>query len=168
MIGPESTGKSTLSEALAKELNTVWVKEYAREYLEERNGVYQESDLLNIAGGQIAAEDREMLKANKYLICDTDLNVIKIWSEHAYNGCQWRILQSIAERGYDFYLLTSIDMPWQEDPLREHGNEKMRLYFYKQYHDLVINSGIPFALIKGSETERLAQAINVLAQYFNQ
>lgn len=166
VIGPESTGKSTLSKALAKAFHTEWVREYARTYLEQKKDKYCEEDLLAIAKGQIDAEEKAMLKANKLLICDTDLYVIKVWSEHAYNACHWQILQSIAERRYDFYLLTAIDMPWQEDPLREHGEEKMRSYFYKQYLDLVMNSGVPFAMIKGNEEERLQQAIAILVQQF--
>lgn len=166
IIGPESTGKSTLSEGLANAFQTVWVPEYARAYLENKPEKYQQEDLIHIAEGQLTCEEKAFSKAHRLLFCDTDLYVLKVWSEHAYQNCDWRILQQIANRKYDFYLLTSIDMPWEDDPLREHGDEKMRTYFYKQYLDIVVNSGVPFALIKGSKEERLKQAMNVLMEYF--
>ncbi|MCD6063539.1 MAG: ATPase [Flavipsychrobacter sp.] len=165
VIGPESTGKSTLSEALAESLQTVWVPEYARGYLEKRHGTYDEADLLQIAKGQLALEDNLFKKASKTLICDTDLYVIKVWSEHKYGRCHQWILDQIASRKYDLYLLTDIDFDWQDDPLREHPSAEMRQYFHKIYRDIVINSGVPYALISSTPEERLKaalQAINAL------
>ncbi len=159
MIGPESTGKSTLSEALAAALHTVWVPEYARQYLENIQRPYTENDLPLIAKGQIESEDALLEKADQYLICDTDLYVIKVWSEHSYGRCHASILQEIATRKYDLYLLTSIDMPWSADPLREHGTVEMRQYFYNLYKDIVIQSGVPWVAINGSEEERLKKAL---------
>ena len=159
VIGPESTGKSTLSEALATELHTTWVPEYAREYLEQLGRPYQENDLRKIAECQIAHEDRLLPQASKYLICDTDLYVIKVWSEHSYGQCHAAILEAIASRKYDLYLLTGIDMPWSPDPLREHGATEMRKYFYNIYRDIVIQSGITWAEINGNEEERLKKSL---------
>lgn len=162
VIGPESTGKSTLSAALAKALNTVWVPEYARQYLEELGRPYEEADLLEIAKGQLAQEDKLAQQAHKYLICDTDLYVLKVWSEAKYGYCHKEILQSIAERKYDMYLLTYIDVLWQDDPLREHPAAHEREYFYKQYRDIVQQSGVPWADIRGNEQERLKTALDAI------
>jgi len=162
VIGPESTGKSTLSKAIASELNTVWVPEYARTYLEALHRPYEESDLLQIAKGQLASEDNLLQTAHDYLICDTDLNVIKVWSEHSYNHCTPWILEQIAARQYDLYLLTYIDVPWEEDPLREHADDTMRHYFYNLYKDIVVNSGIPWQNIKGNEQQRLETALQAI------
>ncbi|MES2479728.1 MAG: ATP-binding protein [Bacteroidota bacterium] len=166
VIGPESTGKSTLSKALAKQLNTVWVPEYARTYLEQQGQEYQYEDLLAIAKGQITTEDELAQKANKYLICDTDLYVIKVWSEHKYGKADAFILETIAQRPYDAYILCDIDMPWDEDPLREYPEPEMRRYFYHMYQDIVVQSGKPFIIVRGSEKERLAQAL--AAPWFKQ
>jgi NadR type nicotinamide-nucleotide adenylyltransferase len=162
VIGPESTGKSTLSEALAKQLHTVWVPEFARNYISSLQRPYTEDDLLAIAKGQLLSEDTLLQKANKYLICDTDLNVIKVWSEHKYNRCHKWILEQIAERKYDLYLLTFIDVTWQSDPQREHPNLEMRQYFYNIYLDIVQNSGIPWTEIRGTHEERLQSALNAI------
>ncbi|SFV28816.1 AAA family ATPase [Thermoflavifilum thermophilum] len=162
VIGPESTGKSTLSEQLAAHLHTVWVPEYAREYLNQLNRPYEEADLLAIARGQIETEDRLFHQANRFLICDTDLYVIKVWSEHKYGNCHPWILHQIARRHYDLYILTYIDIPWTYDPQREHPQPEMREYFFRVYLDIVINSQVPWILVKGNPTERLQIALNAI------
>jgi NadR type nicotinamide-nucleotide adenylyltransferase len=162
VIGPESTGKSTLSEQLAAYYKTTWVPEYAREYLEQLGRTYQQEDLLQIAKGQLVKEDKAIKQANQFLFCDTDLYVIKVWSEHKYGKCDRWILEQIAQRKYDLYLLTYIDVPWQEDPQREHPQPTMREYFYHIYQDIIINSGTSWADIRGNKTERLQKAINII------
>ncbi len=162
VIGPESTGKSTLSKALAEALGTLWVPEYARTYLEQIQRPYTEHDLLVIAKGQLMLEDTYAEKTTGPLICDTDLNVIKVWSEHKYQRCDSYITRQIAERKYDLYLLTGIDLPWQPDPLREHPDEAMRQYFYNIYQTIVTQSGVPWFPVNGNENERLEKALGYI------
>ena len=157
ILGPESTGKSTLSAALSAALGTGWVPEYARVYLENLGREYGEEDLYEIAWGQLMAESGTA--PGRYLICDTDLYVLKVWSEAKYGRCHRKILEWLAAARTDLYLLTDIDMPWAEDPLREHPHPAERAYFYHQYKDIVQNSGTPFAIISGDEETRLAQAL---------
>ena len=166
VIGPESTGKSTLSEMLAKQLKTVWVPEYAREYLEKLGRPYTEDDLLQMAKGQMGSEDDLAARAGKLLICDTDLQVIKVWSEHNYGSCHKWILEEIATRQYDLYLLTYIDVLWEDDPLREHPEEGHRHYFYKIYRDIVQHSGLPWADIRGNMGQRLSTALEAIKQHW--
>lgn len=162
VIGPESTGKSTLSEGLAKALHTIWVPEYARSYLEDLGRGYNEKDLLDIAKGQLQQEDKLETKANQYLICDTDLYVVKVWSEARYGYCHSEILQEIAGRKYDLYLLTYIDVLWTDDPLREHPEPHERACFYRQYAEIVQNSGVPWVDVRGDEQQRLAISIEAI------
>ena len=152
VIGPECTGKSELSEYLAGEFNTVWVREYAREYLEGLNKPYNAVDLPRIAAGQLSLEDNMAAQANKVLICDTDLYVIKIWSLFKYGYCDQEILDAIAERKYDLYLLTYIDIPWEYDPQREHPDQRESLYAL--YLDEMRNQNVPFAEIRGNREQR--------------
>ena len=159
VLGPESTGKSTLSQKLAAHYNTVWTPEYAREYIENLSRPYEQHDLLAIARGQLQLEDEKAQQASNLLICDTDLYVIKVWSEHKYGQCDPQILEQIASRRYDLYLLTYIDIPWENDPQREYPDPQMREYFYRIYRDIVMNSGVPWADIRGSYAEREAKAI---------
>lgn len=165
VIGPASTGKSTLSSQLANELNTLWVPEYAREYLECIDRDYTEDDLLQIAKGQIASEDALVAKANSLLICDTDLHVIKVWSESKFGRCDKWILEEIARRSYDMYLLTYIDVNWEDDPFREPDELSGRHYFYNIYRDIVQHSGLPWADIQGNEEERLAAALEAISKH---
>lgn len=162
IIGPESTGKSSLSEALSRHFKEPWVPEYAREYLEALGRPYQYDDLLQIARGQIHNEELVARQAEELLFCDTDLRVIKIWSEHKYGKTDPWIRQQIQERAYDLYLLTDIDIPWQEDPLREHPDPGLRLHFKAQYEKELETSGIPWVTISGSEGNRLESAIQAI------
>lgn len=167
VIGPESTGKSTLSEQLAAHFNTEWVREYAREYLENLDRAYEQDDLLQIAEGQLRLEDETAARANNLLICDTDLQVVKVWSEAKYGDCDPRILEMIAQRQYDLYLLTYIDIAWTDDPLREHPLPSEREYFYNIYRDIVMNAGIPWADIRGDYEQRLKTAVEAVEFILN-
>lgn len=152
VIGPECTGKSELSEYLAHEFQTVWVEEYARQYLRELNRPYEQEDLRLIAEGQLLLEDNQTPLANKLLICDTDLYVIKIWSVFKYGQCDSMILDVIAQRKYDLYLLTYIDIPWEYDPQREHPDQRQELY--SLYLDEMKNQSVPFLEISGDRAHR--------------
>lgn len=162
VIGPESTGKSTLSQDVAAALNTLWVPEFARDYLENIGQNYVEDDLLNIAQGQLALEDDFAQKAATHLICDTDLYVIKVWSEARYGQCHRYILEEIARRPYHLYLLTYIDIVWEDDPLREHAHPNERSYFYHQYRDIVQQSGVPWVDVRGDRDHRLQTALQAI------
>lgn len=164
VIGPESTGKSTLSKSLAEYFNCPWVSEYAREYIERLDRPYEYDDLLEIAKGQINEEEEAIIKSENILICDTDLHVIKVWSQHKFGKVHPWIAQQITERKYDLYLLTDIDIPWQNDPQREHPEQEQRNHFFEIYRNIVIDSGIPYKIISGSVEERLDKSIEFIEE----
>jgi NadR type nicotinamide-nucleotide adenylyltransferase len=121
IIGPESTGKSSLCEQLARHFKTVWVPEYAREFIAANNNQYACSDLLTIAKGQIANEERIVPQAkNGYVFIDTDMYVMKVWDEFVCNKCEPYILEQLAQRKYDYYLLCDVDLPWTADEMWEY------------------------------------------------
>ena len=163
VIGPESTGKSTLCEQLADYYKTVWCPEFAREFLMERNGRYNYEDLLNIAFGQVELEDNLVTEANNgiYFI-DTDMYVMKVWCEVAFEQCHTWILKQIAQRKYDLYLLCDVDLPWTKDELREYPDLAFRKRLFNMYKDIVINCGCKWAIISGRDTERLQTAVNII------
>jgi len=165
IIGPESTGKSTLTQALAEAYNEPWVEEYARAYLEDIGQGYTYEDLLKIAQGQLALEEEKSRTAGRLLFCDTDLHVIQVWSNHKFGKTHPWVLQQIQERTYDLYFLTAIDIPWQEDPLREPPDPAMRQHFFNTYHTLLKASKTPFEVISGTPDERLNQAIQHLKSF---
>lgn len=157
VIGPECTGKSVLSAFLADHFQTVWVREYAREFIEGLNRPYNENDLLAIARGQLKLEDEAARNARGVLFCDTNLYVIKVWSEFKYGYTNPEILKLMEHRHYDLYLLTNIDIPWMEDPQREHPHRREELY--SVYLQEMKNQHVPFVEVKGSGTERLHDAL---------
>lgn len=165
IIGPESTGKSTLTAALAAHFGEPWVPEYAREYLERLDRSYQFDDLLSIAKGQLELEDRMLKSANEFLFCDTDLHVLHVWSESKYKKVHPWIQAQIAARKYDLYLLTDIDIPWEPDPQREHPDPEMRTYFFNWYRALLEQNGTPYGIISGNNRERLSRSIDFIEKY---
>ncbi|WP_339924828.1 ATP-binding protein [uncultured Cyclobacterium sp.] len=168
IIGPESTGKSTLSQQLAAHYGEPWVPEYAREYIEQLDRPYTYEDLEAIARGQVILEDEKAEKAENKLFCDTDLRVIKVWSEHKFKETHDWIKQQIQTREYAMYLLAAIDIPWREDPQREHSDPAMRRYFMEVYKNEVRTSGLPWKIISGGEEHRLKTAIEFIEKSFDQ
>jgi len=166
VIGGESTGKSTLCADLALKFQTFWVPEYARAYLETLGRPYKESDLLLIAKGQLQHEDHYDSLASRFLFCDTNLMVIKVWSEYAYGQVHPDIEELHRQRHYDAYLIAAPDFPWQPDPLREHPEEHLRHFFFRRYVDLVGESGTPYCIVQGSETNRLQKSVHFLESIF--
>ena len=131
VTGPESSGKTTLCNALSKHFNLPFSKEYAREYLNTLKRDYNPDDLLKIAKGQLQTE-------NGLQILDTDLITLKIWSEYKYGSCDNWILTQIEKQKPEnrFYLLCSPDIPWQADKQRENPNNREELFeIYKQELD---------------------------------
>lgn len=165
VIGPECTGKSDLSAFLATHFKTEWVPEYARGYIDNLVRPYVQSDLLTIAHGQLRIEDEFARSSNKVLICDTNLYVIKVWSEFKFGNCDPEILNHIATRKYDLYLLTYVDIPWESDPLREHPHKRQELYDI--YVREMQNQQVPFLEIKGEKDTRRAAAVKAVERILN-
>jgi nicotinamide riboside kinase len=185
IIGPESTGKTILCEQLAAHYNTEWIREYAREYLAKNGTGYAFEDIYEMAKGQMQLEDDfvtewhiargKELNKKKYkltgpaashlgypLFIDTDLYVMKVWSEVAFNKCDNRILTRIARRSYDLYLLCDTDLPWVKDPLREYPEIETRKKIYRYYKDAMVNQKTDWADISGSPEERFEKAVKAV------
>ncbi len=178
VIGPESTGKSTLCEKLAAHYNTIWVKEYAREYLLKNGTDYTVENLLDVAQGQLRLEEEGIqqlehkLKTENTnspftihhspLFIDTDQYVMKTWCEFVFGKCHNWILNQIVERKYDLYLLANVDAPWVKDELREYPDFITREKLYHHYKDIMVNQKVPWVDISGDYEERLQKAIGAV------
>lgn len=150
LTGPESTGKTTLAQSLALELELPLVKEFAREYLSE-NINYSYDDLAKIAKGQLESE-AEAFEQNSTIICDTDLITIAIWSLYKYKKCEQWILDACQPKPSDIYFLCGTEIPWESDPLRESPNERLELYTL--YKNMLEKLESKFFEIAGSPDER--------------
>jgi NadR type nicotinamide-nucleotide adenylyltransferase len=162
LFGPESSGKTTLSRQLARHYNTVWAPEFAREYLQEKwnneRKICEKSDLIPIAVGQMNLENSLAKKADKLLICDTDLLETKVYSEEFYGGVVDGTLNKAAHKNeYDLYLLTYIDTPWEEDDLRDRAAQ--RLEMFTAFENALKKHKKNYILLKGGKETRLKNAI---------
>ncbi len=174
ILGPESTGKSTLCEQLAQHYETRWCPEYARTWLLQNGTQYSFEDLLTIAEGQLQLEDEytnqlenESLPllengGNIPLFIDTDMYVMKVWGEFVFGKCHRFVLDNILKRKYDLYLLCDVDLPWTKDELREYPDIKTRQTLFRMYQDLLINQSTPWSLVTGTGEERLRSAIRAV------
>ncbi len=167
LFGPESTGKTTLSRQLATHYNTLWVPEYAREYLQNKWDREQKpcepKDLLPIAKGQIASENKLSEKVTQLLICDTDLLETKVYSEAYYLGsCDSELEKYALQNTYDLYLLTYIDVPWEKDDLRDKPDQRKKMFTY--FKNALDENNRPYVIIKGTKEERLKMAIKEIDQ----
>jgi len=160
ITGPESSGKTTLSELLNKYYkDSVLVSEFAREYLNKLNRKYQYSDLLKIAKGQKEKELIEKKNNNKIIISDTTLQVIKIWSLEKYKKCDPWILNN--EGIYTHHLLCKPDFKWKPDPLRENPFDRDRLF------DIYLKdlNKKPFTIVSGKKKSRFITAKKIIDHY---
>jgi NadR type nicotinamide-nucleotide adenylyltransferase len=162
ITGPESSGKTTLTQALAKHFKTDYVPEYARQYLEAKNSDYVKDELLIIAKGQIRIEDEYQQMNKPLIICDTSLEVIKVWSEWKYSNCDPFIEEQARLRLPNLFLLLKPDFPWQPDPLRENPDDRTELFAY--YQKLLKGYKTNVVEIIGSSKERLLTAIEAIDQ----
>jgi NadR type nicotinamide-nucleotide adenylyltransferase len=164
ITGPESTGKSSLAEELAGHYRTTWVREFAREYLDRLGRLYVYDDLKSIAMGQLEMEISEEARAREYLFCDTELFVIRIWSEHKFGKTDPWILDQLQHHTYDLYLLCDIDLPWMQDPLREHPH--LREYFFNIYVNALEDARVQYEIVRGKGRDRLNHAIAMIEDHF--
>lgn len=164
MFGPESTGKTTLAIQLSDHYKTAWVPEFARDYLQEKWNKKQEictvDDMLPIAYGQAKLENEKLDQATKFLFCDTNLMVTKVFSEVYYNYCDPLLDKAAQEHDYDLFFLTDIDVPWEKDDLRDRpsGRESVFSVFKKS----LIDNHKPFITLSGDKALRLNKAIKII------
>jgi len=184
IIGPESTGKSTLCEQLAEHYHTLWCPEYAREYLLEHGMDYTYHDLLTIAKGQVALEEKYIRLTgqssqsiapdkpggdsrltthdSRLHFIDTDMYVMKVWCEFVFGKCHQYVLDQIGERKYDLYFLCNVDLPWTPDELREYPDLETRQKLYEIYKNMMTNQSVPCVEISGDSEKRFVTAVRAV------
>ena len=164
LFGPESTGKTTLAKQLAAHYDTVWTPEFARDYLQQKwdreQKICDVNDMLPIAYGQVQLENENVAVANKFLFCDTNLLVTKVFSEVYYNYCDPLLQKAAQEHEYDLFFLTDIDVPWEKDDLRDkpEGRESIFAVFKQS----LIDNNKPFITLSGDKELRLKKAITII------
>ncbi|MGL4768203.1 MAG: AAA family ATPase [Formosimonas sp.] len=164
IIGPESTGKSSLAQALAAHFNGNWVREFARDYLTEHGTDYSFADLLTIAQGQLTLEDAAVREPAPYLFLDTDMHVMHVWSTFVFGQEHEWIERERRTRQYDMYLLACPDLPWTRDHLREYPDLETRERLYLIYRDILLNQTTPWAEVRGIGEARVQCAVEAVSR----
>jgi NadR type nicotinamide-nucleotide adenylyltransferase len=160
VVGPESTGKSTMSAYLASHYHTIWIPEYARGYCEKLTEPPTWQDEINMFHGQLALEAELLPKANKLLICDTTFITVKIWSDQIFGKSPQEVVDELPKHPYDLYLLLDIDLPWQDDPLRDFPH--MREHFMNVWHKELQALNARYVLISGTGEDRYISAVEAI------
>ncbi|MDI9338453.1 MAG: ATP-binding protein [Alphaproteobacteria bacterium] len=169
IVGPECTGKSSLSSQLATHYNTLFALEYGRIFLENNDKKISNNDLIYIGKQQLNIEMELLNNPNifnkQFVFFDTGMWTMKVWFEWVFDACPTFILDAINAINYDAYLLCYPNLPWESDGIRECFDFNERVKIYQCYLDIVINTNKPFVLINSSYN-RYNQALQFLNHYF--
>ena len=168
ITGPESTGKSTLADKLARHFEVDFIPEYSRTYLENFEGHYTENDVVEIAKGQYNLILEEEKKNPEILLADTETIVCKIWVEYVFKHSNETIDEILKKQDFDLYLLCDIDLPWVYDPLRENPNIEERKELFDIYKNTLTKMNVPFEIVSGDDEERVNDAINIINKYHHE
>jgi NadR type nicotinamide-nucleotide adenylyltransferase len=168
VLGAESTGTTTLSRALAAELDTTWVPEYGREYSARKvargESTWRSDEFTHIAAEQTRREDEAARAANRVVVADTNAFATRLWHRR-YLGGESAEVRAIAEAGRcDLYLLTGDEVPFVQDGLRdgEHIRHEMHTWFVEALEA----EPTPWKLLRGSHEARLEEALEAVSSLF--
>ena len=160
LIGPESTGKTVLAQQLAEHFNTQWVPEFARSYIEKLDRSYTAEDILVVAKEQWKEETELLKTARRFIFSDTEMITSKVWCQDVFGFCHEWIPDNLAKEKHDFYLLTSPDIPWVKDAVRE--NPERREHFFERYQQELMQLGAAFEIVSGKGEERFQNALSAV------
>lgn len=164
VVGPESTGKSVLTAQLAEAFDTIYIPEFSREYCKGLNRNYTLQDEVNIFWGQLALEKELIENAKNGLVfCDTMVLTVKIWSDYLFSGTPSNLLEEIDNQHYDLYLLMNIDLPWEDDELRDFPH--LRTYFMNIWHRELKAISANYEVVSGRGSERFENAKRIVDSF---
>jgi nicotinamide riboside kinase len=163
VTGPESTGKSVLSEQLARYYGAVWEPEYARQYLTGKSS-YCYEDVEHIARAQIARY-HELSRRQGLVFLDTWLIITRVWFLWSYKYVPEWLDTALGACNIDLYLLCRPDIPWVPDPLRENGGDSRKELFDIYRNELVARQ-LPFVEVAGQGDARFQLAVSEIQRRF--
>ena len=166
ITGPESTGKTTLTKFLADYFQAPYSEEYSRQYLQQNGPDYSYQDLDMIAEGQFRSQATVIHKANEVVFFDTDLTVIKVWSQVRFGKVSDVVNELYLGQSVDLFLLPFYDVPWMYDPLRESPRTRKQLFML--YLQELNSHGANYQLIRGNMFDRNFSAIHSVRAELNQ
>lgn len=172
LIGPESTGKTTLAMQLAQHFRTTWAPEFTRLYLEAKSAIYPESrldellkvdDIESLILGQMAQEQHLSIQARELLFCDAGTFSTEVYAQHYFGYTANWIREANTKNHYDLCLLCAPDLPWEADWQRVEPDRREELFnLFKTYLE---NRKAKFYIIEGHKDQRAKQAIQYLEEW---
>jgi len=161
VTGPESSGKSSLCQALSEQLNLHWVPEYARNYLEKKGPQYDWEDLVKMYAGHLSAQEKALYE-HPYtpIIFDTDSINYAVWSQRVFGEILELLSRAMQKEKKHIYLVCYPDLAWEKDPFRENPDD--RLEIMEEHLEWIEKLERPFAIVKGQKEERLKNALDAL------
>ncbi|MBP6335063.1 MAG: ATP-binding protein [Bacteroidia bacterium] len=165
LIGPESSGKTSLCKLLSAHYNTAFVPEYSRSYVEKLNRNYTEEDVLHCIQEQFNTEKSIIQNKYKIIFVDTDAIMGKVWLEDVFKKCPQWVEEIIQQFPYDLYLLTFPDLEFEADPVRE--NPHRLGFFFDWYESELIKRKLNYRVVKGSSTARFENALQFVEELFH-
>jgi nicotinamide riboside kinase len=166
LTGPECTAKTTLTTELSLRYGSVYISEYAREYIENLNRQYTYEDVVHIAMKQVELMETFSKQSGKLLFLDTYLIITKIWFKRVYGRMPYWIDSEIQKTKNDLYLLCKPDIPWKIDSVRENGGE-MREILFNDYENELRLAGLNYAIIDGQGVERIENAMKKVQEFLS-
>lgn len=160
VIGPESSGKTTLSRRLADHYRTTYVTEFARGILTSEGRDWLPSDTTTIAKAQQVGEAMMARRANRVLFCDTNLFAVGLWSERLFGQPPDWVRDANRSDPTDLYLLTAPDLPYVGSATYDEPQE--RLAFHSRCVGELTRLGRRFVHISGAADDRFAQAVDAV------
>jgi len=157
VTGSECTGKSTLTDMLAKYYGVPYVEEYLRKYFVEHDGELTLEDAVPIAKGQLESELAVEAKRPPFLLCDTNMLSSAVYNKYYYKKNPEWIETALGERVYTLYILCGIDIPWEDDGQRDRPLERGRMQ--KLFKKELENRCASFVEVQGTRQERLTCAV---------
>ena len=161
ITGAESTGKSTLTESLANFYKVPFVKEFAREYIENLNRPYNYQDVIFIAEKQIEQLNKLKASTEPFIFVDTWLIITKVWLEIVYNKIPDWLEKEIQISNIELFLVCDIDLPWIPDPVRENGGEKRQM-LQNKYIENIKKYNFNYKIVNGKNQARFNNALKYL------
>lgn len=163
LLGAESTGKSTLAAALAAHYRTVWVPEYLREFVEEKQRTPQEPEQFLIANTQLEREDDSARDANTLLFCDTTPLMTSVYSQFYFGSTDTALTNLVRVHRYDYTIVTEPSTPWIADGLQRESDD-VRQAVHKLLLATLAAEVIPFLLVSGEVEQRVQQVVKYLSE----
>ena len=158
ITGAESTGKSTLTEALANHFNVPFIPEIARGYVEDLHEKYTFSDVENIAKKQVEQFNQLKNTNHPFIFVDTWLIITKIWFEVVFKKTPDWFESEFQKNRIGLFLVCDTDLPWIADPVRENGGEQ-RIILHNKYIETIREYNFKYKVVSGKGEERVKNAL---------